>query len=195
MDNIKTFLFALILAIIVCLGIPLGFWAGNTFDGIRASGAYTPWELLDSPVAFTRIADVSSRGIWAQTKDDKLYFWKFCGNQGSMPCEWTEITNIPSNAHVDDFSPMSKGKNCPESHTYPKNYPGNIIECATMPLRSGSGFANSYFTLLEDGTIWEWDHPPLPDTFGYGVLIGTPLGFLLSIIIGVIALRVLEKED
>ncbi len=77
MDNIKTFLFALILVIIACLGISFGFWAGNTFDDIRVSGAYTPWELLDSPVAFTRIADVSSQGIWAQTKDNKLYFGNF----------------------------------------------------------------------------------------------------------------------
>jgi len=134
---------------------------------------HIPWELLDSPVAFcTRTTDVSAYEIWAQAKDNKLYFLQLCTNQDSMPCEWRETTKIPNNAHVDDFAPMSKGEDCLEIHTYPKNHQGNIIECAAIPLRSDSGFANSYFTLLEDGTIWEWDHPPLTDILGHGVLIG-----------------------
>ncbi len=178
--------------LIIFLGIIFGCLAGGIIDFLPSSGVFTSWELLDSPVKFTQIMHINSDGIWAQTKDNKLYFWgfgNFCSGKLNVKClQWVETANIPSDAYRDDYSRMGKGKNCPESSVYPKKYPGETIECARAFLRRGPGYYSTYFALIKDGTLWEWAPPPGTDTAGMTLLVGPFIGLLLGIIVGIVYL-------
>ena len=175
--------------LIICLGILLGCFVGGIIDFVPSSGVFTSWELLNSPVKFKKIVHINSDGIWVQTTADKLYFWGFFDScffgKPEMCYQWVETTNVPSNAYRDDHTNMSKDKDCPKSNTYPKKYPGEIVECALVFLRNGSGYTSTYFALLKDGTLWEWAPPSGTDTAGMTLIVGPFIGLILGIIVGI----------
>jgi hypothetical protein len=189
MEGMKTLFFALVFLIIVFFGMAIGFWVGSTIENLPSTGVFTSWELLKSPVKFIKISDASSDGVWAQTIDNKLYFWGFgnlCSGKLNVKClQWVETANVPSNAHKNDVAPMSKGKDCP------KKYPGEIAECIFLPL-GGPGFY--YFALLKDGTLWEWSSPSPTDVPLLSMFICPSIGLLLGIVVAVALLRTLQKR-
>jgi hypothetical protein len=195
-EDIKESLWAIIFVVIVLLGGWLGFQVGSFIQDIPKTGVFTSWELLNSPVRFIEIIYVNSNTIWAQTAEDKLYFWGLCDSIDSVTCgQWTEMGSIPSDAYRDDHSQMVKGKDCPENDVglLIKKYPGKIVECSRVLRFSGAGGNFTYFALLEDGTIWEWDIPSGTDVPIIALCIGPFVGLSLGIVIGVWVLRLRKK--
>jgi hypothetical protein len=175
--------------LIICIGIIFGCFFGWGVDFLPSTGVFTSWELLDSPVKFTKIVHINSDGIWAETEVRKLYFWGFFDycflNPQEICNQWVETTEIPDDAYRNDYSRMSKDKNCPESSINPKKYPGEITECALVFLRRGSGFSSTYFALVKDGTLWEWAPPSGTDFPIMTTFIGPSIGALFGIIVGI----------
>lgn len=177
-------------------GIIVGFKVGYSID--FPSSESKPWRLITSSIKFSQIADISENIIWAQTLDSKLYSFEFCNGMNSATCnKWVETINIPSDAHKDDFQPMSKSQTCPQNDISPTTEPpGKVIECISIAQSTGSGYGNFYYALLEDGTIWYWSPNAGTDFPILSFFVCPFIGFLLFVIAGgfVIYLRMKKRK-
>ncbi|HCR72212.1 MAG TPA: hypothetical protein DIW23_12260 [Anaerolineae bacterium] len=194
--GIKNLLLAIVLLMFVFIGTIVGLRVGNVIDNIQSSNAHvSSWMLLNSPVKFTEIVGVNYNGIWLRTVDEKLYFGRDPFNYGQTTTytpKWEEITITPSNEPT-----VKKGESCPDIQEYPKEFPGEIAECALISWLHPGGGEKFYFALLKNGTLWEWHDPRvggsdmLPSlSIGIGLLVG----FLLGIFSGVLFLNILQKR-
>jgi hypothetical protein len=194
--NVISLVLTMIAFAIICSII--GLFIGIGIEFLPSTGVFTSWELLDSPVKFSQIADINADGvIWAQTTDGNLYRWEnWCYNSPETCKQWIETENVPSNAHEGDFRPMSKGKNCTKNDGLPgREPPGKVVECASIAMKNGPALSDIYYALLEDGTIWYWFPPAGTDYPIISLQIGPSIGLLMGVIAGVFLTYLRAKKN
>lgn len=177
----------------IILGIGIGIALGFSFVVLDEAGAFTPakfipakWELLESPIKFTHIADATTRKIWAITEENKYYCLGF------PDCEnWTETEEVSVNSHEEyDHTTISKNTCKPDGILkYPRDPQGDVVECAlsTKYFRTETR-SIVYYALLVDGTIWVWKSSG-PWYVGLGMFI-----MLVSPFIGLILGLLMNKS-
>lgn len=186
-----TFAFVALL-LLLFVGAIAGFKIGSYFVDIQSSGVFVSWKLLDGSYKFKEIVDANSSMVWAKTADEKLYSWDCQYHE----CIWTEVEKVPADAHENyqgmGEQPLNKGDICPadESFSPSEEPPGKIVECALGWYRATDAGLGSYFVLLEDGTIWSWQHTSdvinasmtiIPLSVFDGLLVGSAI-FLIIIL-------------
>lgn len=144
-------------------GFILGIVAGIGILHYQNTGAFTKWQLLESPVKFTHIVNGNTGTVWAQSADGTLYVrnlncpWEKCDF-------WTKTGAIPDDA-ISPHEGVSIKNTCSfesgdviEGSAKPEKQHGNVVECA---LARGGMYESSwivYYALLDDGTIWNWKY-------------------------------------
>lgn len=172
------------------VGAIAGFKIGSHLVGLQSSGAFASWKLLDGPYKFIEIVDANSATVWAKTSDGKLYSWDCQYHE----CLWIEVENVPADAHENQQGmgeqPLNKNDTCPVDETFSpsEDPPGKIAGCALGWYRSIDAGFGRYFALLEDGTIWSWQHTDdvinasmtiIPLSVLDGLLTGSAIFFLI----------------
>ena len=155
------------------LGFFGGFFIADFKDKLERQAI--EWQLLDSPVRFTKIVAANSVMVWAQTADENLYFWNFSCNSQQKCNQWVETKNVDTGLQY----PLAKKNNTcllsGESGLHPlKEPPGKIVECGQLDFK--------FYVLLEDGKIWYWKFDYPGDGLPNEVYISTFVGIILSII-------------
>jgi len=181
-------------------GSIVGLVAGIGIVYFQETGAFTSWQLLDSPTRFTRIVDTTHASIWAQSIDEKLYVWNsYCPWEKCNA--WVETKAVPDDAHSAPNEGISKGDTCRfesgdvvEGNVKPKNQPGNVVECVLVRAGMYESSWTVYYALLDDGTIWYWNHTENLFNFIYIPLISILVGIILGAIAGVVGFIVRKKN-
>ena len=96
------------------LGFIFGCVAGIIVAGISYSSVFASWKLLDGPMKFKQITEVTSQNIWAQKDDGKIYSWSFNCYLEARCNKWIETQIIPTGLHEFGEQPMEKGASCRE---------------------------------------------------------------------------------
>ncbi|HXD10923.1 MAG TPA: hypothetical protein VN653_12740 [Anaerolineales bacterium] len=169
-------------------GIGLGYLTGLLAASIANDSSFSSWISLESSTKFKSIVDVTSKTIWAQSEDGKLYAWNFIC-YGNIPCkQWAETLEVPSDAHDFGERPMEKSTSCQTGSVDTiKQPPGNLIECARGRY-SGPEYGESvYYALLEDGSLWALNTSSslivfyvLPIYFSIGGLVLSIIVFMIQ---------------
>lgn len=187
-----TFAFVAFL-LLLFVGAIAGFKIGSHFVDLQSSGVFASWKLLDGPYKFKEIVDANSSMVWVKAIDGKIYSWDCQYHE----CRWIEVENVPADAHENyqgmGEQPLNKGDTCPadESFAPSEEPPGKIVECALGWYRATDAGFGSYFVLLEDGTIWSWQHTSdvinasmtiIPLSVLDGLLVGSAIFFIIILI-------------
>lgn len=172
----------------------VGLVAGIGILYFQGTGAFTSWQLLDSPVKFTQIVNANTNTVWAQSVDEKLY-----SRILECPLEkcdtWVETKAVPDDAHSAPNEGIKKGGTCDLGESYtPKKQPGHITECYLVQMGMYETSWTVYYALLDDGTIWYWKYTS--DAFE---IISIPLisiltGIILGVIAGIVGFIVRKKN-
>jgi hypothetical protein len=173
-------------------GFILGIVAGIGFLHYQNTGAFTKWQLLESPVKFTHIVNGNTGTVWAQSADGTLYVrnlnctWEKCDF-------WTETDAVPEDAlspnegvSIRNICNFESG-DVIEGSVKPKKQPGNVVECV---LARGAMYETSwivYYALLDDGTIWNWKYTSDMYALLYTILISVFVGVVLGILACLVA--------
>jgi hypothetical protein len=199
MQKAKNFLLSILPFIVFTfLGIAFSIAVGFLIVVLNDGGAFNSWKLLDDSLRFYRIVDANSRTVWAKNKDDKLFYYKdikqaYCDNNDCN--KWIETKDVSGDAHYRFEHPVEKDTSCHfDDLMFLRKPPGTIIECA-RGWYAGPEFGTvSYYALLNDGTIWKWEHNG--DNLLYTVmfLCLIPAGLILGIY-GLTVFRVQSKKN
>ena len=192
MQHIKSpYLSVLLMFGFVLFGVVVGGLAGYGFVALDEAGALTgaSWEMIESPIRFTHIADAATQKIWMITEEDKYYClgFPYCD-------EWTETEKVTVNSHEESARTMISDKTCRPYGVikYPRNPKGNVIECArSTEMISIEAQLIVYYALLEDGTPWVWrSSGPWYVGFGIFALFAFPF---VGLVFGLIMFRSFQR--
>lgn len=188
------FLGILLIGVLSIGGIVAGYMIGWRIES--PSPQSTSWKLIDQSLKFSKLIDASRDGVWAQSTDGKLYYWKYCSNNivfgyynyydDDVRCaSWIPVDNIPNDSNKNKFQTISR--DCPASDAAPRRTPGEIAECIQVSGTDGGGGYAIYVARMQDGTVWVWFLPRGTDapilSFFICPSIGLVLGVLISLIL------------
>ena len=169
-------------------GIVLGFLTGAIAAGISYTSALSSWTLLESSNKFESIVDATSQTVWAQSEDERLYFWDLNCNREPMCNQWVETKEIPTNVNEPGVE-MEKSSSC-QTLGSTKTPPGTVVECVSGSYSGPEYGESTYYALLENGKIWALQTSSslivlnvLPVLFAFGGLIISLLAFIVYMII------------
>ncbi len=142
------------------LGIALAVGFGFLIVVLNDGGAFNSWKLLDSQYKFNEIVDANSYTVWATNTEGKLLYYInriYCDENDCN--QWIETKNVADDAHYGGERPVEKDASCQfDSLMFLRKPPGTVTECA-RGWYAGPEFGTvTYYALLNDGTIWKWEH-------------------------------------
>jgi len=186
MQNLKTSLLSSLGFIVFSiLGIAVSVGVGLFIVILNDGGAFNSWKLLDSQYRFRKIVDANSNTVWAENKDGQLFYYKdikqaYCDNNDCN--KWTETKGVSEDAHYGGERPLEKNVACHfDNLMFLRNPPDIIVECA-RGWYAGPEFGTvTYYALLNDGTIWKWEHHGDKLLYIAMFLCLLPTGFILGI--------------
>ena len=160
----------------------MGFVLGIGVSSIRASGVFTLWRLLDSPVKFTQIVDATAYEILAKSTEGKIYEWKNWDCQLNQTCNWMETGKME--LYRDEETTTARKDVCQyEGFAQPRYKPGNVIECIFTMQVVAEHSPVVYYAILDEGTIWSW---PRDGAYGNGYLRYIIFSTLIGVVVGIV---------
>jgi hypothetical protein len=144
------------------IGIPASCFIGFILSILVPNGVFTPWESFSSPPSgAAQIIDADGFNVWVSANNGNVYLHRLCFQNGSCD-EWTLVVN-PTEITPFQCYPIERGQNCNSIGQYfspgnPVN--GQVIECISANACSMDGQYNAetFFALMEDGTVRYWYH-------------------------------------
>ena len=145
---------------------------------LNQDSRFNLWRPIMSSVKFKHIISATTGSIQAEAGNNKTY--SHTNSTSTEDCSgWSEKT-CPKNALLNEEITIKKGTCVIEEIKYPKDPAGKVIECVRTTGDTGDGiYVITYYTLLDDGSIWTWKYDtlsaqlyfPTVATF-YGLLVG-----------------------
>jgi hypothetical protein len=182
----KSFLVSLLIFVVFPgFGLAIGINIGKNMAYSMREGYGASWKILNSSIKFKKIVEATSKSVWAQASDGKLYYYPFRCYEDSECNQWIETQVVPDDIHFGE-SPVVKGISCPyaDKFKYLKSPPGNMIECV-QSFSYGMDIVPGwivYYALIDDGNIWAWSYSDsMLDSLLYNGL-GSCSGLLLGIV-------------
>ncbi|MCP4595270.1 hypothetical protein [Neptuniibacter sp.] len=167
----------LIPILITGLGLYSGNYLGGTIYEFLNSGAFAKWQSLGAPSERSvKIAAASTWSITVETTDDQVF------TSQSDSWEW-RLT--------DEYLSMERSPPC----YYPQTPapPGEVIDSVEISL-CDRGNETVKYVLLQDGSVWRWEHSAY---WGYTLgasILGTLSGAGMGLLVGIsISLRLGRK--
>jgi len=186
MQKIKSFFLSLLFFIIFSiLGIAVALGVGYLILILNEGGAFNSWKELNSPFVIKKIVDANSSTVWVENNDGKLFYYKdikqvYCD---SSDCnQWIETEGVTNDINSTGEQPVVKDNSCQfDNLKFLRKPHGNIVECARGWFAGPEFGTVAYYALLDDGTIWKWEHHGDNILYIFTFLCLILVGFILGI--------------
>jgi hypothetical protein len=181
MLKFKQIIFVVLTMLLVLIGMLAGGYVGS-WSAANSIQSHEDWRPLSMPPAqVVQLLGFCDRAICVETEDGRRYRYIGidCQQTSSEDC-WREepAAELESTiAHL--YNP------CMYEFQIPGPPPDTIQMLGVKACGSGGDYYESY-ALLEDGSVWKWDHS-ISDLAPLGILDGLILGVLLGLVVGLLA--------
>ena len=158
-------------------GVQIADWAQNRANSAR----FTEWETLGKPPSDAVAVHIGEHGGYLiEGKDGAFYYCQ--GLQTNGPCIW----------HTVETNDAVLGVNYSDPAVWPEvpHPPGDVISEAFYAFSGGEMFMQTNYAVLDDGSVWIWEHGvngmyqigTSLSLIALGVIAGLIIGFTVSII-------------
>ena len=178
--KLKKVIFILLPILLVPLGAVIGGYIGlrSAANNIHSQ---EDWRRLSVPPAqVVQILGFCERQLCVKTADGKQYQYTAidCNQSANKSC-WSEVTA----AEIEPTIPHLSNP-CMYEFQIPSPPPDTIQMLGVKACGSGGDYYESY-ALLEDGSVWKWDHS-ISDLAPLGMINGLILGVSLGLFAGLL---------
>jgi hypothetical protein len=171
MLKLKNFIFILLIILLVPLGAVIGGYIGVR-KAANNMQSHEDWQRLSVPPAqAVQILGFCEGQLCVKTADGKQY-----------QCCWSEVTAVEIEPTIPQLS-----NPCMYEFQILAPPPDTIQMLGVKACGSGGDYYQSY-ALLEDGSVWKWDHSIsdlAPLRVIDGLIFGVPLGLFAGLLIAI----------
>jgi hypothetical protein len=182
------------------LGILITCIASNVLTILFQFGTFTPWKALPrSPSKAVHIIEADPDNIWIELEDKRIFALTMYCYQNKNCYHW-QIVNNSAEINPINYHQVQKEKDCTSISDFPGNpWFGKVSECILAPaygVPDPEWGYETYFVLMEDGTVRYWQNGNGILSFYFFFILSTivlPLAVAIIITITYLILFIVRK--